>query len=84
MSRHRVDDAGGVWWVGYDQAAATYFADRDVDLDNDAPHLPTFADLERAVDGRLALPPALRTQLAAEDPRSAAARKRAPLRVGIR
>lgn len=76
MSRHRVDDAGEVWWVGYDRAAATYFADRDVDLDNDdydAPHLPTFADLERAVNGRLALPPALRAELAAEDPRSTAA-----------
>lgn len=76
MSRHRVDDAGEVWWVGYDRSAATYFADRDVDLDNDdydAPHLPTFADLQRAVDGRLALPPTLRAELAAENPRSTAA-----------
>jgi transcriptional regulator NrdR family protein len=76
MSRHRVDDAGEVWWVGYDPEAATYFADRDVDLDNDdydAPHLPTFADLERAVDGRVALPQVLRSELAAEDPRSAGA-----------
>jgi hypothetical protein len=71
MSRHRIEAAGELWWVGYDTASVSYFADRDEDLDRDdydAPHLPTFADLEGAVAGQLTLPRELRDELAAEEP----------------
>jgi hypothetical protein len=71
MSRYRIEAAGELWWVGYDKASASYFADRDLDLDReeyDAPSLPRFTDLEQAIAGELSLPGELRSQLAAEQP----------------
>lgn len=71
MSRYRLETGGELWWVGYDEASVSYFADRDNDLDRDdydAPCLPRFADLEEAIAGRLVLPGEMRGQLAAEEP----------------
>lgn len=51
MSRYQFTHEGERWWVGYDVADATFFLDRDADLDRDDYHpgrLPTFEQLMAA------------------------------------
>ena len=72
MSRYPFDDAHGErWWVGYDAAAATFFLDRDRDLDDNhyapAPMRTVREVLERA-DQHVAIPAVLLERLAHDEP----------------
>ncbi|MBF0671560.1 MAG: hypothetical protein IR160_03130 [Salinibacterium sp.] len=71
------DDAlGERWWVGYDQATGSYFADPEedvaTDVEMDAVSLPTYADFERYVAPRVEVPMHLRDGLLSEEPRNPA------------
>ena len=73
MSRTKVVDAdsGEVWWVGYDVSSASYFADRDNDLERDdyfPAELPRFEDLTQSLTGRLVLSAEMTRRLLAEEP----------------
>ena len=78
MSKTKVVDAdsGEVWWVGYDVSSASYFADRDNDLQRDdyfPAELPRFKDLTQALTGQLVLSEEMKRRLLAEEPISVVA-----------
>lgn len=70
MSRYRFEHEGELWWAGYDVPDATYFVDRDTDLDLDdylPPRITTFPELVEATP--VPIPSAILDRLRAEEPR---------------
>jgi hypothetical protein len=68
--------------VGYDVSSASYFADRDSDLERDdyiAAEWRRFVDLQQALTNQLVLPAELARQLAAEEPISVVAAEAAAI-----
>lgn len=69
MSRYSFEHDGEAWWVGYDVQDATYFLDRDADLDRDD-YLPaTMSTFDQLLDrASVPIPEPVLSQLRGEDP----------------
>lgn len=83
MSRYSFDDEHGErWWVGYDVAAATFFLDRDRDLDDegyDPAPMRSVREVQERAHERVTIPPRLLTRLAQEEPVSSLAAEAASI-----